>query len=128
MEIAGRITNTVVNELKDGRKVVNFSIVVNDRFKRKDDEQFTEVATFFNCSYWRNPAIAQYLTKGNLVQVYGRVSVSAYNNAAGEAKGSLQFHVNEIKFLGGTAKQEQSQHQTQSTPQITAEEKEDLPF
>lgn len=129
MEIAGRISNTAsVLELKDGRQVVHFSIVINDRFKRKGEEPFTEVATFFNCSYWRNLSIAQYLTKGKLVQVYGRISVNAYTNANGEAKAGLQFHVNEIKFLGGTTIREQQQPLSSPALQTVTEEKEDLPF
>jgi len=128
MEIAGRITNNaIVHELNDGRQVVHFTIAVNDRFKRKDEDQFTEVATFFNCSYWRNPGIAQHLMKSKLVQVYGRVSINVYNNSDGKARGSLQFHVNEIKFLGGTKREHQNQV-IETVPQTVTEEHDDLPF
>ncbi len=129
MEIAGRISNNAtLHELKDGRQVVHFSVVVNDSFKRKGEEQFTEVATFFNCSYWRNPAIVQHLTKGTLVQVYGRISISVYNNAEGEARGTLQFHVNEIKFLGGAIRKEQPQAIPEPASEAASGEKDDVPF
>lgn len=130
MEIAGRITNNAtVHELKDGRQVVNFSIAVNDSYKRKGEEQFTEMATFFNCSYWRNPGIAKHLTKGRVVHLYGRVSVNAYVNAAGEPMGSLQFHVNEIKFLSSNPKAVQQQNTVAvSVAETVLDEKDDLPF
>ncbi len=39
MEIVGRITkDEVVNQLKDERNVVNFSIAVNDYYKPKNGE------------------------------------------------------------------------------------------
>lgn len=72
MELTGRLTGDAkVNTIKDERKVVNFSIVINDRYKPKDGE-VKEIATFINCAYWMKPRIAPYLTKGSLVELYGR--------------------------------------------------------
>ncbi|MEO5996386.1 MAG: single-stranded DNA-binding protein [Chitinophagaceae bacterium] len=76
MIIIGRLTrDAVVNQLKDEREVVNFSIAVNDFYKPKgsDGKQFT---TFYNCSYWINSKLANYLKKGCLVEVSGRVYVT----------------------------------------------------
>ena len=40
MELVGRITkDAVINQLKDERKVVNFSIAVNDYYKPKNSEE-----------------------------------------------------------------------------------------
>lgn len=101
MEIVGRLTaDATVHTLKDERKVVNFSVAVNDSYKPKGNEQPVKVATYFNCSYWINPAIAEHLTKGSLVELYGRISVNAWTNAEGEAKASLNFHANSIKLHG----------------------------
>ena len=83
-----------------GRQVVNFSVAVNDSYKPKCSKVAVKVATFFNCSYWINPSIVTYLTKGTLVECFGRISVNAWTNAEGEAKASLNFHVNSIKLLG----------------------------
>src|ERR1043166_886196 len=98
MEMTGRVTrNAEVKTLKDGRKVVTFSIAINDNYKPKGSDEVKKLTTFVNCSYWMREGIAQYLTKGTLVEVQGRISVSAWTNASGEAKGSLDFHVNSIK-------------------------------
>jgi single-strand DNA-binding protein len=103
MELTGRITaDAKLSTVKDGRQVVNFSVAVNDSYKPKGSEVAVKVATFFNCSYWINPGIAEYLTKGTLVEVYGRISVNAWTNAEGEARASLNFHVNSIKLHGNS--------------------------
>lgn len=124
MEITGRITaDAQVTNLKDERQVVNFSIAINDSFRKKGEHENTTLTTFFNCSYWKGTAISDFLKKGRMVQLYGRVGLNVYNNMKGEAKGSLTFHVNDLKLIGGNA------HitTTQAAP-ATAEEKEDLPF
>ena len=99
MEIVGRLTaNAVVNEVKNSsRKVVNFNVAVNDRYRPKDGE-VKKFTTYFNCSYWLSSGIAEHLTKGSLVELSGRVSVNAWKNMEGEAKASLNFHVNNIKL------------------------------
>ena len=124
MELTGRITaDAQVTNLKDDRKVVNFSIAINDSFRRKGDSENTTVTTYFNCAYWKGTAVAGFLKKGKLVQIYGRVGMNVYNNTNGEAKGSLTFHVNELKLIGGIY------GNTDATPTpTTGEEKDDLPF
>jgi single-strand DNA-binding protein len=41
-----------VNELKDNRRVINFRIAINDRYKTKDSNEIKTITTFVNCSYW----------------------------------------------------------------------------
>jgi single-strand DNA-binding protein len=125
--LTGRLTaDAKVSTLKDERKVVNFSIVINDRYKPKSGE-VKEIATFMNCAYWVNPGIAPYLTKGALVELYGRIGVNAWTNAEGEAKASLNFHVGNIKLHGGRKTNEQAtQNAAADGPAETAAA--DLPF
>lgn len=102
MEIIARVTGDAkVNTLKDERQVVNFNVAMNDSYKPKGSEEVKKVVTFIQCSYWMNPSIAQYLTKGTLVELYGRIGVNAYKAMDGEPKASLTFHVNNIKLHGG---------------------------
>ena len=101
MEITARVTaDAKVNTLKDERQVVNFNVAINDSYKPKDSGEIKKVATFIQCTYWINPAIAKYLTKGTLVELYGRIGVNAYKDMQGEPKASLTFHVNNIKLHG----------------------------
>lgn len=99
MEIVGRITaNAQVKTVKDDRKVVEFSIAVNDRYKTAAG-QIVDTVNFYRCAYWIGVGVAGYLTKGRLIQVTGRLSVAPWITAEGEARASLNFHVTAIKFL-----------------------------
>jgi single-strand DNA-binding protein len=92
MEIIGRFTaNAQRKELTDGREVVNFSVAMNDSYKRKGAIEVTKETTFINCSYWICPGIAQHLKKGGIVQVSGSLSAPAYLGIDGEPKASLTF-------------------------------------
>lgn len=99
MLIIGRITkDAVVNTLKDERQVVNFSIAVNDYYKPKGATEATKFTTYFNCSYWISSKIAERLKKGTLVEVGGRIFVTAYTDLDGHAKASLNCHANSVKI------------------------------
>lgn len=130
MEITARLTgNAEVKTLKDDRKVVNFNVAINDSYKPKGSSEITKLVTYVQCAYWVNSNIAQYLTKGTLVELQGRIGVNAYNNMQGEAKAALTFHVNSIK-LHGKPKYESSSTETVApvTTGATAEPSDDLPF
>ena len=128
MAITGRLTaDAKVNTLQSDRQVVNFSVVYNDYYKTKEGER-KQVPTFFDCSYWLSSKVAEKLTKGTIVLLYGRIGVNVWNNMQGEAKASLTFHVNNIKFIGGSSKMNgaviENTQATAHTPEIV----DDLPF
>ena len=53
MTIVGRITkDAVVAQMKDERQVVNFSVALNDFYKKNGEA--VKLTTFINCSYWMN--------------------------------------------------------------------------
>ncbi len=129
MEIVGRITkDAVVNQLKDERNVVNFSIAVNDYYKPKNGEA-VNITTYYNCSYWVNSKIAYLLAKGRLVEINGRIHANAYMGADGNVKASLNCHVNTIKFhTGGKQSSEVPQENAAVSNSINEEPVDDLPF
>lgn len=103
MDITGRLTgDAVVRTLSEGKKVVNFSVAVNDSYKAKNGERVTQTE-FFDCSYWIGTGIAQYLTKGSIVELSGRVSARAWVDSEGQAKAGLNFHTSKITLHGGGA-------------------------
>jgi len=129
MELVGRITkDAVVNQLKDERKVVNFSIAVNDYYKPKNGEG-VKIVTYVNCSYWISEKIAERLTKATLVEISGRIFVNAYKGADGEAKASLNCHVNSIK-IHAFGKNEMAAITTENSVSNSDKEEiaDDLPF
>lgn len=98
--IVGRIIkNAEIITLKDDKKVVNFSVAVNDSYKTKQGERI-EQTTFFNCTYWLSPKVAEFLTKGTLVELSGKVSSNAWIGKDGEIRSGLNFHTSQIKFHG----------------------------
>lgn len=128
MEIVGRLTADAVTRTVQGdKKVVGFSLAVNDSFRSGDERK--EVTNYFECSYWRNEGIAEFLKKGGLVQIYGRVGVNAYISKNGEARGVLTFHVSQIKLFGGVPHNVESE-KSESTKQEQAESQEpqDVPM
>lgn len=100
MEITGRlVANAAIRTTKTDKKVTAFTIAINDSYKPKDGDR-VQITTYVDCSYWRNPDIAEYLTKGTLVQLAGRMQAGAYINRDGDAVGTLNLHTENIKLLG----------------------------
>ncbi|HEY8687922.1 MAG TPA: single-stranded DNA-binding protein [Chitinophagaceae bacterium] len=127
MELVGRITkDAVVTQLKDERKVVNFSIAVNDFYKPKNGEG-VKITTYVNCSYWISEKIAEKLTKATLVEINGRIFVNAYKGADGEAKAALNCHVNTIK-IHSFGKKETAVISEENYENTAKEATDDLPF
>jgi single-strand DNA-binding protein len=127
MQITGRITKDAsIHELKDGRKVVNFSIAVNDYYKSKNKGEGVKTTTYYNCAYWMSTNIAPYLTKGALVEVFGRIYVDSYIGANGQAKATINCHVNLIKIHSSVRNDESK---TVSQTALSRDEvRDDLPF
>ena len=101
MEMTARLTGDAkISTLKNDKQVVNFSVAINDSYKAKGSNEPTKIVTYVQCDYWVNPGVAQWLTKGTLVELQGRVGVNAYIGKDGEAKATLTFHVNTIKLHG----------------------------
>lgn len=107
MEITGRLTaDATINKVNSGSEVVNFRIAINDSYKPKGASEAKEITTYINCAYWLSTATAKVLRKGAMVELFGRIGMNVYNNSEGEAVGSLNFHVNNLKVLVFAKKEE----------------------
>ena len=99
MTITGRLTaDAVVNETKNGRNVVNFSVAVNETYRPTGGDR-VQVTTYFACSFWRTEKVAAFLKKGTLLEVNGRIEVRGYVSKQGEPKAGLNCHVTDFKVL-----------------------------
>jgi single-strand DNA-binding protein len=132
MEITGRITaDAVIKNLTDGRQLVSFDLAVNDHYRTRSGEK-KQVATFFDCAYWITTNVAQYLTKGSIIAVYGRIGVYAYKDRDGNPQAALQFHVNSIRFIAQAPTPAAGNQRAAATPQDMTgtgpETTDDLPF
>lgn len=127
MEMTARLTGDAkISSLENDKQVVNFSVAINDNYKAKGSSEVTKVVTYVQCDYWVNPGIAQYLTKGVLVELQGRIGVNAYKGNDGEPKANLTFHVNAIKLHGKSGFK--NEMPAEAIAASVLEPSEDLPF
>lgn len=129
MEITGRLTrDAVVAKTAKDREVVNFCIAVNDTYKAKGSRETTKIVTYIDCSYWLSAGVAQWLKKGAMVELYGRIGVNAYLNSDGKAVASLTFHTSNIKILVFVSDAQHLQTTPVSAKNSKKEQSDDLPF
>lgn len=96
--VIGRIGGEIETRYTpSGKMVANFNVAVNEKFGGNDQ------TTWFRVACWEKLAeiASQYLGKGQLVMIVGRISARAYTNKAGEAACSLDLTAQTIKMLGG---------------------------
>lgn len=95
--VTGRVTTAPrVNEV-DGKPVVNFSLAINERYKTRAGE-LKEETTYIDCSLWNRPNVSEYITKGALIEVSGRLKVRAFMAASNEPRGVFHLTVLRLKF------------------------------
>lgn len=64
----------------------------------------------------RGEAVAQYLTKGQLVGISGEVTLREFTDRDGQKRSSLEVRVNDLSLLGGKRDGEQSAPRSESAP------------
>ena len=127
MEMTARLTGDAkISSLKNDKQVVNFNLAINDSYKAKGSNEVTKLVTYAQCDYWVNPGVAQYLTKGTLVELQGRIGVNVYTSKDGEAKATLTFHVNTIKLHGSAGLKNETAVKTNAEAVAVAAD--NLPF
>jgi single-strand DNA-binding protein len=79
-----------------GDAVVQFSVGVKSGYGDK------ATTTWARCAIWgkRGEAVAQYLTKGQLVGISGEVTMREFTNKEGQKQSSLEVRVNDLTLLG----------------------------
>jgi len=117
MTIIGRVTRDAeVRSLSNNKSVVSFSVAVNHDYKDKSGTKVTQTE-FFDCAYWFSTGVAQYLTKGSLVELAGRVSARAWMGNDGLPKAGLNFNTTDITLHGGNKPEAQGAQQQQQPTQ-----------
>ena len=116
-----------MSALKDGRKVTNFSIAINDSYKPKGSSEVKKIVTYIDCAYWLTDKVAPFLLKGSVIEVLGRIGVRAYTNLQNEAKGILTCHVQDIKIHANSKGTGAAISDKEATA-LPGEKADDLPF
>jgi single-strand DNA-binding protein len=126
--VIGRITaDAQVKTVSEGRQVVTFTIAQNERFRVKGSDEIKQVVNYFSCSYWMKPGIAKHLQKGVLVEAAGRIGVNAWIDQNGEARASLNMHVQSIQLHSKASKMDEVTS-AQDQPADSVEEMDEIPF
>lgn len=81
-----------------GRAVTTFSLAVNRDFKTKDGQR---LADFFNIVVWGKSAeyVANYLSKGRLAAVRGRIENRSYETQEGEKRYITEIIADNVEVL-----------------------------
>lgn len=128
----GRITKDLTLESTSGGKnYVRFTLAVS-RGKVKEGAQ---AADFIPCIAWNKTAeiITQYMRKGSLIEVSGRLESRSYETQSGDKRTAYEILVNNFGFLESRKESEQKE-ETPPPPPVseeayTVEDYEDtLPF
>lgn len=122
--IAGNVgKDAVLRRTQNNDPVLNFSIAV-DNGKDKDGNK--RDATWFDCSLWgkRAESLERYITKGMKLTVSGRPTARAH-----EGKAYLGINVQELTFMGGGERRDDTQSGGQSYSSSAQDYSEDsIPF
>lgn len=83
-----------------------FTVAVNRTFSNNNGERETD---FINCVIWRKQAenVCNYLNKGSLVSVEGRIQTGSYDDRDGNKRYTTDVVADSVQFL-------ESRNQTQS--------------
>ena len=96
--LIGRLTrDPEVRTTQTGKQVANFSIAVQRKFKGADGVD----VDFFNVSTWGNSAdfVANYLGKGRLVAVEGRLQARKYTTQDGAQREVVEVVADSVQGL-----------------------------
>ena len=114
-----------------GVQVANFTLAVNRTFKNAKGEQ---EADFLNCVVFRKPAenVNNYLKKGSLAGVEGRLQSRSYENNEGKRVYVTEVVCDSVQFLepkgsnqGQAPKQQSNDPFANSAPDVDSDS---LPF
>ncbi|MEP7375692.1 MAG: single-stranded DNA-binding protein [Chitinophagaceae bacterium] len=133
--IGNVVKDATAKKVSADKVVINFTIALNHRFVKEGGEVVSQ-PTFIDCEYWINSEVYKYITKGRLVEVFGRIYPHAYQNAKGEIKGTIRCNVNSIELHSskGTDQTNQetdgdtSSNKDEVEPVTVLETADDLPF
>ena len=85
--------------LSDGKTVSKFTVAVDRRFKNKNGEK---EADFIPVVVFGKPAefVAEYVKKGNMVSVSGRITTGSYDNKEGKKVYTTEITADEVNSIG----------------------------
>ena len=102
--VVGRLTRAVdLRYTSNGTAYASFTLATDRDFKNQNGEKETD---FINCVMWRKPAenLANYIKKGSLIGVEGRIQTRNYDNQQGQRVYVTEVLAEKFSFLESTKK------------------------
>ena len=101
-----------------------FSVAINRTFSNSQGQRETD---FINVIIWRKQAenVCNFLDKGSLVSVEGRLQSNSYDDKDGNKRYSLDVVADNVQFLESKS---QSQNRQNSNPSVTPYDYQDVPM
>ncbi|MDM7881584.1 single-stranded DNA-binding protein [Staphylococcus borealis] len=118
--LVGRLTkDPEYRQTPNGIDVANFTLAVNRNFKSKNGEQ---QADFINVVVFRNQAqnVNNYLSKGSLAGVDGRIQSRSYENKEGQRVFVTEVVADSVQFLEPKNNNQQNSQPQQQRGQAPA--------
>lgn len=100
--LIGRLTrDPELKYLANENAVCEFSLALN--YRRKINEEWTEQVDFFDVVVYGNhaEACAEYLAKGKLAGVEGRLKQDRWETDGGEKRSRVRVQATSVQFIGG---------------------------
>ncbi len=115
-----------------GTPVTNFTLAVDRPFTNQQGERETD---FINITVWRKQAenCAQYLGKGSMAAVEGRLQIRKYDDKEGVRRIAVDVVADNVRFLDskksqGQGAQAESGYEGQDSGEELSFNEEDIPF
>lgn len=113
--LIGRLTrDPEMRYTPQGTAVTSFGLAVNREFTTKEGVKKDETC-FVNLVVWAKRAeiAAEYLKKGSLIFVEGRLNFRSWETQENEKRSTLEVHVDNFQFLGKPGQQSDRQPDTE---------------
>ncbi len=123
--LIGRVSTDIqLRSTNSGQKVCSFRLATNRVYKNASGQK-KEEAQFHNIVLWGNQAeiASQYLTKGSLVLIEGRIQNRTYEDQSGNKRYITEIVGERMQLGPKTAKLSHEEADEQNIPIIEAEEK-----
>jgi single-strand DNA-binding protein len=121
VQIIGRVgKDPEVRYLPSGEAVANFSVATTEKWKDKQSGELREETEWHRISTFGRLAeiVGQYVKKGGLVYVSGKIKTRKYTDKDGSEKYATDIRANELKLLSSRENNQGGEHAPRaSTPQ-----------
>lgn len=113
--LIGRLTrDPELRYTSTGKAVANFTLAVDRIFKREGEPE----ADFFRVTVWNKQAenCANYLAKGSMAAVDGRVEMNKYTDKDGQERMGVDVTAGDVRFLSSPGERKRDPSGTKDVP------------